>query len=492
MSTDYILTVSDLDDTLTPPVMRAAACPDSSVLRAIIKYGGSLDDNMRRDMGLSWQAFSDCDSLFLQYDSPLLEAIRVGLLENVTLLLRAGADPNGLSADMLSRYSAQFLRFKRHRNHITRDEALNMISESQLSPLTNSEVTCRRKTKTRFWTSECFVPTRSVPWTARTALETAAMTGNLEIFDQILAAKPEVSSWMANLQTLTLPPRPLHSFLSTSTPIHAAIEAGNNDMLMYMLDKGFSPNTLPLSATTQGIISPLMATIVSCSPPNLEAYDLLLSYPHTNRDLRTPVFNVHVLHFTAALTSLALLEKVAALIPLGNAGATSLGHTLLHIACMPLDDTYIQFYSEKVHQSIHNVRTFSVAWTPLELLPHKQTRKNGLERTFQGVRDLHELPTTDFVAQAKVVEFLLTSSTQRVDAMDVDGNSPLHYVAGHRVINEELLQMLRAVDGGEDVWMNQKNTWGWTPKDLYQDGKNAVAEPYKRFWGESVPHQDNF
>ena len=91
-----------------------------------------------------------------------------------------------------------------------------------------------------------------------------------------------------------------------------------------------------------------------------------------------------------------------------------------------------------------------------------------------------------------MAEFLLTSSTQRVDAMDVDGNSPLHYVAGHRVINEELLQMLRDVDGGEDVWMNQKNTWGWTPKDLYQDGKNAVAEPYKPFWGESVPHQDGF
>lgn len=482
MSTNYTLTSDDLDDSLTPPIMRAASNPDPSVLGAIIRYGASLNDKRRQDLGLSWQAFSDCDSLSLQFDSPLLEAIRVELPENVTLLLRAGSDPNGLSADMLSRYSAQYLRFRRHRSHITRNEALELIPEFQLSPLTASELSCRRKTRVRFWTSECFVATGSVPRTACTALETAALTGNIEIFDQILAAEPEISWWMANSQIPALPTHPLHSFLSISTPVHAAIEAGNNDMVMYMLDKGFSPNVLALSATTQ-CISPLMATIVSCTPPNLEAYDLLLSYSHTNRNLRTPIFNVHILHFATALLSLALLRKVTASIPLGNAGTTALGLTLLHVACMPFDDTHIQIYSEKVHQSIHNVRTLSTSWMPLELLPHEQNRKDGLIRNYQGIGHLQAPSKTDDAAQVEVVELLLRSSTQQVEATDVDGNSPMHYVTGNRVVNEELLRMLRAAVGGEHSWVNQKNRWGWTPRDLYQDGKSATAEPYKPFWG---------
>ena len=482
MSIDHILTFADLDDSVTPPIMRAASCSDPSVLRAVIKYGASLDEKRRRDVGLSWQAFSDCDSLSLQYDSPLQEAIRAELPENVALLISAGSDPNGLLADMLSRFSAQYLRFRRHRNHITRNEALKLISESQLSPLTSGELSCRRKTRTRFWTSESFVTTCSVPRTARTALETAASTGNIEIFDQILAAEPEISWWMVNSQTLALPTHPLHSFLSISTPLHAAIEAGNNDMVMYMIDKGFSPNTVPVSATIQ-CISPLMATVASCAPPNLEAYDLLLSYAHTNRDLRTPVFNVHILHFVTALLSFALLERVAASIPLSNAGTTALGHTLLHVACMPSDDTYIQIYSEKVYQSIHNVRTLSTSWIPLELLPHEQNRKDGLVRNYEGLSHLQDPSITDTTAQIKVVEFLLRSSTLQVNATDKDGNSAMHYVAGSRVVSEELLQMLRAVDGGEHVWMNEKNMWGWTPRDLYRDGKSAVAEPYKPFWG---------
>ena len=59
----------------------------------------------------------------------------------------------------------------------------------------------------------------------------------------------------------------------------------------------------------------------------------------------------------------------------------------------------------------------------------------------------------------------------------------MHYVAGHREVNEELLQMLRATDGGEDVWLSQKNMWGWAPRDLYEARRSALAEPYKSFLG---------
>ena len=56
-----------------------------------------------------------------------------------------------------------------------------------------------------------------------------------------------------------------------------------------------------------------------------------------------------------------------------------------------------------------------------------------------------------FPAQNQVFALLLQSSTQSINPSDSDGNSPMHYVAGCREVNEELLQMLRAMDGGEEV-----------------------------------------
>lgn len=324
MSDEYVLTPIDLDDTFSPPIMRAASHHDPTVLMAIIKHGASLNERQRLARGLSCAPVWDSGSLCLYFDSPLLEAIRAGYPANVAILLKAEADPNGLSLAMLSRRSAQYLRFRRHKDHFTRHEALRLIPESQSLPLSQKEVSMRRTTRARFWSSENFVTTSFDPCAVSTALETAAMTGSLEILDLILDAHPDVSKWLTDSSTCSIPIFPLESFLSTSTPIHAAIEAGNNDVLMYLLDKGFNPNTLPLSTITQ-CISPLMATIVYCEPPNLDAFDLLFSYPKTNRDQRTPIYNVHILHFATALLSPSLLERISVSITLNNAETTTLG-----------------------------------------------------------------------------------------------------------------------------------------------------------------------
>lgn len=122
---------------------------------------------------------------------------------------------------------------------------------------------------------------------------------------------------------------------------------------------------------------------------------------------------------------------------------------------------------------------------PLKTLPHEKSHKDGLISHYEGVRDLPDIPLTMFPAQNQVVALLLQSSTRSINASDSDGNSPMHYAAAYREVNEDLLRMLRSMDGGEDVWLNQKNMCGWTPRDLYEDGRNAVAEPYKPFWGST-------
>ena len=141
-----------------------------------------------------------------------------------------------------------------------------------------------------------------------------------------------------------------------------------------------------------------MATVVCCESPKFEAFDLLLSYSTIDRDQRTPIYNVHILHFATALLSPSLLVRVSASKSLKNAGKTALGHTLLHVACLPLDDTYIQISSEKVYQSIHNVCTLSPSWLPLKTLRHEQSRKGGLISRYKGVQDLPNTLSTMFAA----------------------------------------------------------------------------------------------
>jgi len=71
---------------------------------------------------------------------------------------------------------------------------------------------------------------------------------------------------------------------------------------------------------------------------------------------------------------------------------------------------------------------------------------------------------------------------QELEAKDMYGNTALHYLAGHRVVNEPLISVLRAMTKGDKVWRNSKNLLGHTPRDLWKDGRQATEEPYKKFW----------
>jgi hypothetical protein len=48
--------------------------------------------------------------------------------------------------------------------------------------------------------------------------------------------------------------------------------------------------------------------------------------------------------------------------------------------------------------------------------------------------------------------------------------------------NEELLKKVREWEGGEAVWKNSRNELGYTPEDLWEDGKQTEREQWKTFW----------
>lgn len=264
-----------------------------------------------------------------------------------------------------------------------------------------------------------------------------------------------------------MPEPPTYSSLSVSTPLHAAVESRNLEMLKHLLQLGFDPNVRPLANMAKSI-SPPMSTL-TWEPPFIEAYELLAADARVALDLRTPIYGVHILHFAFAHLSRHLLQQVAD-VPLFSAGTTALGHTLLHIACFPLDETQICIFAKSIYESIHEVRSLSQTLCPLTLWPDNEpeplypqprSRHNPRKTLFAKPQDCGF-----FMRQSELVDYLLDRSTQDLSAVDVHGNTALHYLASYRTVNTKLIDKLRSLEGGEQIWTTAKNHYGYTPKKL--------------------------
>ena len=70
-------------------------------------------------------------------------------------------------------------------------------------------------------------------------------------------------------------------------------------------------------------------------------------------------------------------------------------------------------------------------------------------------------------AQQATIRVLLDWGGIDVRAKDVDGNTALHYLAGTLNISDITLTMVRAMDGGEEVWQESKNGYGVTPRRMW-------------------------
>ena len=493
----YHLTEDDINSSDDdPPVIRAARNPNPLVLTAILdkgvrllNKGGLNESSIKHDFSANAQVTGATECL---YNSPLVEAINVRLPQNIKILLAAGADPNGIPLRDLDDYSVRFIRGR----NPTYDSymvdcpprskvmaAMGAHNLDQLAPLTAREISDRCKTFSRFWT-EPVLPTtffRAPP--ARTALETASSVGDLALFDQVRAAQPDESWWRVDPAPPQLPDDLTHSALCTSSPVHEAILARKTDMLRYLLDLGYSPNILPLAAPTW-CLPPLAAAIAFCIPPNLEAYNVLIKHPMINPALRTPVFSIHTLHFATARLDLPLLRLIStshSTMALGAAGTTSLGHTLLHIAALPLTDDHINLFAPKIYSSIHDVRTLNAKhWAPKRL--HLRHPAHGIHTRLLPLCEETPEDEEDAYKQAEMVLWLLESGTQDVGAPDVYGNTPLHYIVSAIRVDEELVGQVRAFEGGEEVWRESKNKLGYTPEELWEDGRMAVRTDWKTFW----------
>jgi hypothetical protein len=217
-----------------------------------------------------------------------------------------------------------------------------------------------------------------------------------------------------------------------------------------------------------------MATLLLCDSSNWNAFSLLLAHPDIERNLITPIMKVHLPHIAIALLSLPILKRMLdSGFSLSAAPPTALGHTLLHIACLPLDITHVNIFQESIYTSAHEFR---------QLFPDRtQYRIPFTLNTPQPQ------PTDFFPVQAELVYFLLSQSPDPdalLGAQDCHGNTALHYLAMHRTVNWELPEEL--LDGRErtaDVYYEVRNRWGWSAEQLVRHGEVAVvSENGKGFW----------
>lgn len=292
-----------------------------------------------------------------------------------------GADPNGIKRSSMADYSVEWTRgchfhfqlnLPRQRKY--RVSVLETARKEGIThpvcPLTEAELDERRHGLSRFWT-EPVVPGQGLRMPRPlTSLEVAAELGNTEMIDILRMAGAEESAWLKTAASVTeqdvgrlfdiydednVP----FSALSTSSPVHEAMAAGRVMMLRHLLDTcGYSPNYCPRAAPTVAL-PPLSYAISRCdlSDPGVQRCLVdLLSHPQLNPNLRTPIFNVHALHFATAHHDPELLRWLAGFMPggLGAAGTTALGHSLLHVASLPLTGWQVNGGNPRAAQSIHS------------------------------------------------------------------------------------------------------------------------------------------
>lgn len=497
------------------PVMRAAKIRDIRILKGLLQHGFPPTNYIVGPLSCPWKS-SITDALLAgpDFDS------------HVKLLIDYGGNPDGFPRVCFRVASTRFLRGRalqdtrmdgcalRDRPEAMADVSPIQFRANQTATISEAELEYRRKSRCRFWAEPNF-PRSDYPTNNPShALSAAIKTGNMAIYEYLVGHGADESAWIDARKYVPLTDDLPASYFVVESPMLSSIKTENKSAVQFLLDRGHKVDTFPMVLVTR-CMSPLMATLAKHNPW-LEGFDLLA--PHADLSLLTPIFRCHLLHFAVATLDLALIQHVVNTIG-GPAAAqavplTALGHTLLHIASLPIDDKVVNMHSQKIYSSIHEFRTTDERWTPQRLLstpPPTLAEMRGRNRgrytlpprRIGGTSFLRRRPTSprfsnlsqaEREAQAAVLLYLLRSGSaphNQLRRQDVHGNTVLHYLVSVRNPDYRLIQTLReSVPSGEDadIWSGIRNVYRFTAEDLDVDGRAAKVEYSERdhasFWNE--------
>lgn len=392
-----------------------------------------------------------------------MAAVSSQSIANVDLLLRAGVDVNGMPMLELETYLSLFRRFNPCGYHEpyplnTWREVSARIKTSQTAPLTADEITDRAEGFTRFWTEKHVTPLDVIPnGDSMPCMVAAAKTGNIDILQRLLHFKSDISWWLTRQKALPDPLTP--SSLAVCTPLQAAAKNNQVGMVQYLRSIGFDVNAMAICTPTR-CYTPLMAAIIAY-PSSRDVLPVLLSSTQIDLDLRTPIYQVHTLHFAVAKHSLALLELLLECRSFDTAGLTAIGHSLLHVACLPWNKQCINIRSPEIAASIHEIRALEPPSSPSYPSNLRASSRQQLVTTATTDADIDDTQTL-----RAVIHFLQVNGHIDPCADDIHGNTALHYLASHRIINVGAINLVRSMNGGETAWSGLRNKCGFTAQDL--------------------------
>ncbi len=486
--------------------MKAAADPDPQVLNSVLARKSRSDVLKDRKVCTEELAasFSPNSTVRPRQDlisTPLLQAIRCQLPQNVDTLLEHGAFPNGVDLESLEVYQSLFLRFRPSiPDHLDidgdvadRKTLMGCMELPQTAPITEQEIERRLHTLTPFWMSPDATALDIFPGGDEMhSLIAAARRPSTQIFDRLVQAGADASAWICTPNQRYDLDSDAPSSIAVANPLQAAIEAVNIPMISHLLALKFDPNFLPLS-TPLSCLTPMMTSLlninkalrdspkeVPAQPPdlilpavfNLQAYTAMIGHPLLDLTLTTPILSVHSFHLAVAYGSLPLFLHVLCTLSISpaNVAPTALGHTFLHIACLPPSAANIKTNSLAILKSIHDTRSLVYPRSHQIIPPELGTR-----RPYPSSSSTEDEIVVDCTAQTELVDYLVSALSHKVSEQDIYGNTALHYLASQKAPNTGSISLLRSAEGGECAWSTVRNRWGYSAEDLFS-GSNSDEE----------------
>jgi ankyrin repeat protein len=212
----------------------------------------------------------------------------------------------------------------------------------------------------------------------------------------------------------------------------------------------------------------------------VRCFDILVQHSKHPIDLsvQTPIFGINILHMAVASFSLLMLKAITNYSS-SLSCKTALRHSPLHIACLPLDGSVINWQSLAIATSVKDLRTIYRDWIPQR--PPASYSQLGLDDHVKLDVEANSslaLPQSAeyFNDQCEVVKFLLSRQGQAADSKDLYENTPLHCLASYRRLNMDAIELLLETQKGQEAWMEAENEGGYTPHDLFEKG-NAAQDP---------------
>ncbi|KAJ5745900.1 hypothetical protein N7520_011082 [Penicillium odoratum] len=491
------------------PVMRAAKIQDIKILKGLVHYGFPPTNYIVGPLNCPWE-------------SSVTNALMSGpnFDSHLKFLIESGATPDGFPHICFRVASTRFLRGRAAQDTWTagcylrdRPQAMSNIWPVQLRtdqavPLLEGELEVRHKSRCRFWAESSFPridwPTNNPPHPLSVAIE----AGNMEIYKYLVDHGSDESAWVDTQKYVSVADDLPTSYFVVQSPLLTSIKNEDISAVRFLLDRGHRPDTFPMVLVTRCMNS-VMATLAKRNPW-LEGFDLLA--PHADLSLLTPIFQCHLLHFAVATLDLSLIRHVIDTMG-GPAAAqavspTALGHTLLHIASLPIDDSVVNMHSQKIYSSIHEFRTTDEKWVPQRLLstppPEPRERGRGGRTQFPGRRGgsaflryhqsprFSDLSQAESEAQASVLLYLLRSGSvprNQLERQDIHGNTFLHYLVSVRNPDYKLIEKLQDFsEQSAGVW-GIRNVYGLSAEDLDSENRAAKAHyselDHASFWDDN-------